>query len=53
MCYGRDDEPRLGWMKISGFAIGTDGTMLALFDDVSGCVKSFRASHAIDATSSP
>jgi len=53
VCYGRDDEPRLGWMKISGFAIGTDGTMLALFDDVSGCVESFRASHAIDATSSP
>jgi len=40
VCYGRDDEPRLGWMKISGFAIGTDGTMLALFDDVSGCVES-------------
>ena len=40
VCYGRDDEPRLGWMKIAGFAIGTDGTMLALFDDVSGCVES-------------
>ena len=40
VCYGRDDEPRLGWMKISGFALATDGTMLALFDDVSGCVES-------------
>ena len=40
VCYGRDDEPRLGWLKIAGFALATDGTMLALFDDVSGCVES-------------
>ena len=39
VCYGRDDEPRLGWLKIAGFALATDGTMLALFDDVSGCVE--------------
>ena len=50
VCYGRDDEPRLGWMKISGFAIGTDGTMLALFDDVEGNVAELRAAlrHAAD-----
>ena len=50
VCYGRDDEPRLGWMKISGFAIGTDGTMLALFDDVEGNIAELRAAlrHAAD-----
>ena len=50
MCYGRDDEPRLGWMKISGFALATDGTMLALFDDVEGNVAELRAAlrHAAD-----
>ena len=43
VCYGRDDEPRLGWMKISGFALATDGTMLALFDDVEGNIEELRA----------
>ena len=37
-------------MKISGFAIGTDGTMLALFDDVEGNIAELRAAlrHAAD-----
>ena len=43
VCYGRDDEPRLGWLKIAGFALATDGTMLALFDDVEGNVAELRA----------
>ena len=41
-CYGTQDEPRLGWMKISGYAVATDGTMLVLFDDVDENIADLR-----------